>query len=100
MSTTGMAYDELAAAYAQASPEQRAAIAAQLIEGLAASVQATDLLARPISADGVTTTDLLAMHTYAARHAPRVVVGVMRHPIASIALGNAAESEATRLGST
>ena len=76
-----------AALYAQLTPEQRAAIAQQFLDGFQQSGAPAAQQFAAVTPQNVTPEQLAAMHQHARSEHKGLLGLVMRHPIASIALG-------------
>ncbi len=73
--------------YAQLSPEQRAAIAAQFQQGLAGSDHPDAQTLTSVDPQSATAEQVAAMHKHASQYAKNVFGTVMNHPVATAALG-------------
>src|SRR5258708_3306897 len=76
-----------AAIYAQLTPEQRAAIAQQFLPGFQQSGQPAAQQFQEVQPETVTPEQLAEMHKHAREEHKGLFGLVMKHPIASIALG-------------
>lgn len=88
---------ELGDAYSRISPPQRAAITRLFQEGLQHSgLPATQPVVLSVDPETATPEQLATLHLYARQNDAKIVLAVMSHPIARIALGAFATNEINR----
>jgi hypothetical protein len=80
-------FENLEAIYAQLSPQQRAAIAQEFIQGFQQSGNPNSQQFTSLDPNNVTPQQLGAMHEHARKEHKGLLGHVMHHPIAAAALG-------------